>query len=119
VKRLESKRGVRCPRCGRGEYEESTIDFEYRGVIMPNTPCLKCNNCGDIIFTPDNYRTIWEKIRLLSPPLELKRKISRAGRRPALYLPEDIISSLNLKVGSEVRIYVQDRRRIVIEPATE
>ena len=116
---METQQKIRCPRCHKDAYEDSKIDFEYRGIILPNTPCLRCSHCGDILFTAENYQYIWDKIRAVSPPLELRRRISQAGRRPALYLPEDAIKSLNLKIGSEVRIYVEDKRRLVIEPVTE
>lgn len=38
-----------------------------------------------------------------------------AGRRPALYLPEDIVKTGGFKVGDEADVYLQGKRKIVIE----
>jgi antitoxin component of MazEF toxin-antitoxin module len=43
----------------------------------------------------------------------------KTGKRPALYLPEDIIKATGLKVGDEVDIYLEGNRKIVIEARKE
>jgi len=45
----------------------------------------------------------------------LTRRITLAGKRPALYIPEDIVKTTGLKAGDEVDVYLQGKKRIVIE----
>ena len=106
---------VLCPRDG-AAYVEGRCDYEQFGVLIRNVDCLKCPRCGDELFTPEQVRTIRERIAALAPEVRLVRRISSAGKRPALYLPGEIVSRLNLAVGEEVSIYLEGKKRIVVEP---
>ena len=63
---------------------------------------------------PEQYRVIKEQIRSVAQPLRLKRKISTAGKKPIVYLPEDVVKAINARVGDAIDIYVEGNR-IVIE----
>ena len=45
----------------------------------------------------------------------MTRRITLAGRRPALYLLEDIVRTTGLKARDEVDVYLQGKKKIVIE----
>jgi len=106
---------VKCPRC-KVEYEEEACNYEQFGVIIQNTPCYRCPKCGDEVFSPKQVKAIREKIAALAPKIRVVRKISKAGRRPVVYLPEAIAESLELMPGDEVAIYLEGKKRIVLEP---
>jgi antitoxin component of MazEF toxin-antitoxin module len=40
----------------------------------------------------------------------LKRKISTAGKKPIVYLPEDMVKAIDEKVGDEVDVYVKGKK---------
>ncbi len=110
---------LRCPVCKKGNYVESSIDYDYRGIVIPNTPCYKCSFCGDIVFSPKHYEKIRERLKVVYSPLVLKRKISKAGNRPAVYLPEDLVDDLGLSIGADIFMYLEKigkKKRLVIEP---
>ena len=112
------KQKIRCPICKKGHYVGSTIDYDYRGIVIPNVPCFKCSSCGDIVFSPEHYEKIREKLKTVYSPLVLKRKISKAGNRPAVYLPEDLINDLGLSIGADIFMYLEKigkKKRLVIE----
>jgi len=46
--------------------------------------------------------------------LRLRRKISTAGKKPIVYLPEDVVKAIDAKIGDEVDVYVEGKK-IVIE----
>jgi len=102
----------RCPRCG-VEYVEVETDFEYGDVILRNVKALRCPNCKQELFTPEQYGTIRERIRSVIQPLRLKRKISTAGKKPIVYLPEDVVKAINAKIGDEVDVYVEGNKIII------
>ncbi len=111
-------RKIRCPVCKKGNYVESAIDYDYRGIVIPNAPCYKCSFCGDAVFSPQHYEKIREKLKTVYSPLVLKRKISKAGNRPVVYLPEDLIDDLGLSIGADIYMYLEKigkKKRLVIE----
>ena len=103
----------RCPKCD-AEYVEVEVDFEYGNIILRKVKALKCPRCEEELFTPEQYRVIRERIRSVAQPLRLKRKISTAGKKPIVYLPEDVVKAINARIGDEIDIYVEGNR-IVIE----
>lgn len=102
-----------CPKCNK-QCEEVTIDYEYQGVVLRNTKALRCPNCKEEVFTLEQYEAIRTRLRNITQPLRLKRKISTAGKKPIVYLPEDIVKAINAKIGDDIAIYT-DGQKIIIE----
>ncbi len=103
----------KCPKCD-ATYVEVETDFESGGVLLRNVKALRCPKCGEELFTMEQYRAIWDRIHSLAPPLRLKRKISTAGKKPIVYLPEDVVKAIDAQVGDSVDVYVEGKK-IVIE----
>jgi YgiT-type zinc finger domain-containing protein len=104
-----------CPKC-KTKYVETTTNFEYGDIILKNVKALKCPECKEELYTPEQYSEIRARIKSITQtqPLKLKRKISTAGNKPIVYLPEDIVHAADLKKGDEIEIYVEGKK-IVIE----
>ncbi|OGD46777.1 hypothetical protein A3K69_06925 [Candidatus Bathyarchaeota archaeon RBG_16_57_9] len=100
------------------EFEEVTTDFEAGGVIVRGVKGLRCPVGGEEIFTSEQASIIKAKLTAIMKPLRLRRKISTSGRRPALYIPEDVMRATQVKPGDDVDIYTEGRR-IIIEPVSE
>ena len=98
-----------CPKCNK-ECEEVTIDYEYQGVLIRNVKALRCPNCKEEVFTLEQYDTIRERLRNIIQPLKLKRKISTAGKKPIIYLPEDVVKAIDAKIGDEIAIYTEGKK---------
>jgi len=108
---------VKCVNDG-AEFREVEIDFEYGGVVVRGVKALRCPVCGEEIIDLAQYGQIKRRIEALIMPLKLRRRISTAGKKPVLYLPEDVVKAADLKVGDVVEIHMEGRR-IVIEPVEE
>jgi len=102
-----------CPKCDK-KCEEVTVDYEYQGIVLRNVKALRCPDCKEELFTLEQYDAIHDRLRNVIQPLKLKRKISTAGKKPIIYLPEDIVKAINAKIGDEIDIYV-DGKKIIIE----
>jgi ribosomal protein S27AE len=107
---------MKCPRCN-VEYEKAKTDYEQFGIIVKDVEALRCPKCGDKVFIGDQVDRIQQSVWSLAPKVRIKRKVTKAAGKPTVYLPEDIIRDAKVKIGDEVYIYLQDRNRIVIEPA--
>ena len=94
-----------CPKCNK-TCEEVTVDYEYQGIILRNVKALRCPDCKEELFTLEQYDAIRDRLRSVLQPLKLKRRISTAGKKPIIYLPEDVVKAINGKVGYEIDIYV-------------
>ncbi len=105
-----------CPKC-KEEYEEVEVDFEYGDIILRNVKALRCPKCKEELFTPEQYRAIRERLRSVVQPLKLKRKISTAGKKPIVYLPEDVVKAINAKIGDNIEIYVEGNKIIIEKTA--
>lgn len=98
-----------CPKCNI-KYEEVEVDFEYGDIILHKVKALRCPKCRDALFTPQQYGVIRERLRSVVQPLKLKRKISTAGKKPIVYLPEDVVKAINAKIGDKIEIYVEGKK---------
>jgi YgiT-type zinc finger domain-containing protein len=105
---------VKCPR-DKVEYVTARTDYEYQGMLFRNVDVERCPKCGEEVFTPEQYERIRQRVEAMRPTLRLTRHITLAGKRPVLYLPEDIVRATGLKPGDEVDVYLQGKKRIVIE----
>ena len=50
-----------CPSCCI-EYIEVEFDFEVDGIILQNVKALKCPNCSEELFTPEQSDAITDRI---------------------------------------------------------
>jgi len=105
---------MRCPE-HRVEYQSVHTSYEQLGVILKDVEALRCPVGGEVVFTLEQAERMRERIAALSPRLKLTRKITRAGGKPSIYLPEEIVKQSGLKIGQEVSVYLADKKRIVIE----
>ena len=97
------------------EMEPAFIDYEYRGVVVKGVEVLRCPECGEEVIGVEEYAKIRRRLEGIIKPLKLRRKVSAAGKRPAIYLPEDVVKAAHIKIGDEVDIYMEDDK-IVIAP---
>ena len=105
---------VKCPR-DKIEYATVRTDYEYQGMLFRNVKVERCPRCHEEVFTPEQYESLRRRVEAMQPTLRLTRRISLAGKRPALYLPKDIVKTTGLKPGDEVDVYLQGKKKIVIE----
>ena len=105
---------MKCPE-HRVKYESVLTSYEQLGVILKDVEALRCPVGGEILFTLEQAERMRERIAMLAPRLKLTRKITRAGGKPSIYLPEEIVKQSGMKIGQEVSVYLADKKRIVIE----
>jgi len=103
------------------EMQSVVIDYEYRGVVVKGVQAMRCPECGEEVIGVEEYAKIKRRIEGIIKPLKLRRRVSAAGRRPAIYLPEDVVRAAHIKIGDEVDIYMEDDKIIIspIQPEDE
>jgi len=62
---MKMKRKNQCVICEKGRMVERVTNFEYRGAIVPNVSCFRCDSCDNIEFTPGTLQYIRKKVNEL------------------------------------------------------
>ena len=96
-----------------GELKDVVTDYEYKGVIVKDVKALRCPVCGETMIPSEEVARIRRTIQEMLQPLKLTRKISSAGKRPTLYLPEDIVERTNIRIGDRVEIWTEGKRILI------
>jgi uncharacterized protein with PIN domain len=56
-----------CPTCC-VEYIKVEFDFEVDGIILHNVKALRCPECEEEVFTPQQYEAIRKRINNIEEP---------------------------------------------------
>jgi YgiT-type zinc finger domain-containing protein len=104
----------RCPIC-EGEVEKVRTKIEVEGVVLAEDyEVEKCKKCGEEFYTLEQMsflRKRAEEKGMWGHGLKLRRKITKSGKRLALYIPADVERILKLKKGKDVEIWVEEDGR--------
>lgn len=108
---------MECPKCKKGTLAKAREDIVVEGVkLAERLEVEKCNRCGEVVLTVEQaskLRATAEEAGIWGHGIRLKRKISKIGKKSALYIPVDVERMLGLKHGREVEIRVVGKRMIV------
>lgn len=108
---------MECPKCKKGTLVKVRDDIIVEGVkLAEGLEVEKCNRCGEAVLTvkqASKLRAAAEEAGIWGHGIRLKRKVSRIGRKSALYIPVDVERMLGLRHGREVEIRVAGKRMIV------
>lgn len=112
----------RCPLCHQKDTfvddDNIRVDTMLAGerVVISHLKGVRCSNCNEIALDPESTRLVEEIIIKSNKPLiRFKRKITLIARRPAIYLPKDMLDSMGIKKLRNVIIYPRTRKSIVVE----
>jgi hypothetical protein len=103
----------KCPKCGKNLVK---INVSVEGA-KSKVLSLQCPspNCIYWKFDKKTGDKVVQELREKEMALKLKHKIIKLSKgRLGLYFNKDIIQSLGLKAGEEVKVTVPDKRHIVI-----
>ncbi len=94
-------------------YRVVKTNYEQLDVIIKDVEALRCPVDEEILFNLEQAEAIRRRILTLAPTVKLVRKITRAGGKPSIYLPPDIVKQAGLKIGQEVEVYLADKKIII------
>lgn len=111
-----------CPRCGqrrsfvKDENLKADTMADGERIVITHLQGIRCTNCSEFALDPESARLVEEiLVKSNRPFVKFKRKISMIGKRPAIYLPKDLLESLGIRRGMEVLIYPRTHRSVVVE----
>lgn len=108
---------MECPKCKKGTLVKAKEDIIVEGVkLAKGLDVEKCNKCGEVVLTVEQtskLRAAAEEAGIWGHGIKLKRKVSKIGKKSALYIPVDVERTLGLTHGREVEIRVVGKKMIV------
>jgi phage FluMu protein Com len=112
----------KCPRCYQKntfvDDDNITVDTMLAGerILISHLRGIRCANCNELALDPESTRLVEELvIKSERPLIKFKRKVTLIAKRPAIYLPKDLLASMGIKKLKEVVIYPRSRRSVVVE----
>jgi hypothetical protein len=102
---------LECPKC-KVEYKEIKGSYEQFGVVIQGISRFECPICHCKVFRGNEVDKIQESIKRMGPKV-VKRKVTKAAGRPAIYLPANLLEELGIDVGQEVYLYIRNKRLLV------
>jgi hypothetical protein len=108
---------VECPKCRKGILVKAKEDIVVEGVkLAEKLGVEKCNKCGEVVLTVEQsskLRTAAEEAGIWGHGIRLRRKVSKIGKKSALYIPVDVERTLGITHGCEVEIRVVGKKMVV------
>ena len=104
-----------CEEC-RGKIIQRKVEFKLYGESLGFFPAQVCVSCGEEVFDEE----VSDKIDAAAKQkgywgLESDTKITKIGSSNGVLLNKKLLDFTGLKSGTEVHIYPESKRRIVIE----
>ena len=104
-----------CDECG-GRIIRKKIDYSYLGEHIGKFEADVCVKCTETVFSGEVFDKIEEIVKQRGLyGLAAKAKVNKLGNSVAITINKKIADFVNLKKGEEVRVYPEDKNRIVIE----
>ena len=107
---------MKCYICEKGDLTKVKQAYRLYGEYLGDFEAETCSKCGEIFYNEETSRKMTEvaKARGLWG-LNAESKIGQSGTTLDIRLPKKIIEFMNIKKGETVKIYPEDKRRLVVE----
>lgn len=104
-----------CEECG-GKISRKKLDYIYLGEHIGAFDAEVCSKCGEKVFSEDAFDKIESIVKKRGLwGLAARAKVNKLGNSVAITINKKIADFVNLKKGEEVRVYPEDKHRIIIE----
>ncbi len=104
-----------CEECG-GRIERKKVEFAVYGESLGLFSAEVCTKCGEELFddeTSDRIDEVAKKKGLWG--LEAQTKVTRVGSSYAVIINKKIAEFMDLRVGEEVHVYPESKKKIVVD----
>jgi len=107
---------TKCYLCEKGELKKTKTPYKLYGEYLGDFESEKCNKCGEVFYSEDSSRKMTKAAKKKGLwGLNAESKIGQSGTTLDIRVPKKIIEFMNLKKGEHIRIYPEDKNRLVIE----
>lgn len=107
---------MKCYICKNGELKKVTLPYKLYGEHLGDFEGEQCNKCDEVFYSEETSRKMTKAAKAKGLwGLNAESKIGQSGTTLDVRLPKRIIEFMNLKKGGQVKIYPEDKRKLIIE----
>jgi len=107
-----------CEECG-GRIVKKKVPYIFLGEDLGSFEAEVCQKCGEQVFDEKITKKITEIAKKKGLyGLVAKAKINQIGNSIGLTINKKLAKFVNLKKGEEVRVYPEDKHRLIIETSS-
>ena len=107
---------TKCYMCEKGELKRTKAAYKLYGEYLGDFEAEKCNKCGEIFYSEEASRKMTQAAKDKGLwGLNAESKIGESGTTLDIRLPKRIIEFMNLKKGEPVKVYPEDKKRLIVE----
>lgn len=106
----------KCYMCEKGELKKMKTPYSLYGEFLGDFESEKCSACGEIFYSEETSRRMTEVAKKKGLwGLNAESRIGKSGTTLDIRLPKRIIDFMKLKKGEPVKIYPEDKNKLVVE----
>ena len=107
---------MKCYICEKGELTRVKTPYKLYGEYLGDFGAEQCSNCKEVFYSEETSRKMTEAAKKKGLwGLNAESKIGQSGTTLDVRLPKRVIDFMKLKKGASVKIYPEDKKRLVIE----
>ena len=107
---------MKCYICEKGELIRVKTPYKLYGEYLGDFDAEQCSNCKEVFYSEEISRKMTEAAKKKGLwGLNAESKIGQSGTTLDVRLPKRVIDFMKLKKGASVKIYPEDKKRLVIE----
>ena len=107
---------MKCYICEKGELNSVKTPYRLYGEYIGDFDAEQCSICKEVFYSEDTSRKMTEVVKKKGLwGLNAESKIGQSGTTLDVRLPKRVIDFMKLKKGAHVKIYPEDKKRLVIE----
>lgn len=107
---------MKCYICEKGTLRKVKQPYRLYDEYLGDFEAEKCSACGEIFYSEGTSRKMTEAAKAKGLwGLNAESKVGQSGTTLDIRLPKRVIEFMNIKKGEAVKIYPEDRRRLVVE----
>ena len=107
---------MKCYICEKGELIRVKNPYKLYGEYLGDFDAEQCSNCKEVFYSEYTSRKMTGVVKKKGLwGLNAESKIGQSGTTLDVRLPKRVIDFMKLKKGASVKIYPEDKKRLVIE----
>lgn len=107
---------TKCYICEKGELKKVKLPYQLYGEHLGDFEAEKCGRCGEVFYSEETSKKMTQAAKNKGLwGLNAESKVGQSGTTLDIRLPKRVIEFMNIKKGGTVKIYPEDKKKLVVE----
>jgi len=107
---------TKCYICEKGTLQKVKKPYRLYGEYLGDVQAEQCIKCAEVFYSEETSKKMTEAAKKRGLwGLNAESKIGQSGTTLDIRVPKKIIDFMNLKKGEAVKIYPEDKNKLIVE----